>query len=387
MKIALIGPFPPFRSGIARHTRALADALSAYGDVGRFSFSRQYPKWLFPGESDRDENAPVAGADYCIDSIDPLSWRRTLTQVQAFAPDIAVIPAWTFFVAPALGFLARALRRDGVRVVSIVHNAADHEAAAWKSWLLKGQIRAADAIVTHTASLADTVRDIAPDARTEVSPHPLFSYPAAKGTLPRRARLELLTFGLQRPYKGAGVLVDAMARCRNANVALSIVGEFWNGEEALRALIGSHRLDDRIELVPRYVADEEAAEYFHRADIVVLPYTQVTGSGVAPLAFHYRKPVIASDLEGFRDMIEEGVTGWRVPAGDPDALAAVIKARAEAGDAALLHPGIEAACARLSWSAFARTVLDVAGVGTASAQQTIRWRTDPGAMRGCAGPQ
>ena len=54
MKIAVIGPVPPFRSGVAKHTGELAKALSAHGEVRTVSFSRQYPGLLFPGEDDRD---------------------------------------------------------------------------------------------------------------------------------------------------------------------------------------------------------------------------------------------------------------------------------------------------------------------------------------------
>ena len=360
MKIAVIGPVPPFRSGIARHTAALADALRAHGDVKVYSFTRQYPKFLFPGESDKDASAPTFDAEYCIDTVNPLNWRKAIKTILHDAPDIAIVPAWTFFVAPCLGVIAAALRRRGIRVVSVVHNAADHEGAPWKTWLLKQQIAQASGIVTHTDTLAKACRKFNRAASISVSPHPLFHYPPAKGTLKRRASLELLMFGLVRPYKGADILVDAIARCKNIDLHLSIVGEFWSGEKELRALIKSHHLEDSIEIISHYVADDEAAEYFDRADIVVLPYHNVTGSGVVPVAFHYRKPVLASDLEGFRDLVRENITGWRVPPGDPDALANAIKARSSNDDAHSLTDGIDAACETLSWPTFARRVVNTA---------------------------
>ncbi|WP_411819058.1 glycosyltransferase [Hyphococcus formosus] len=360
MKIAVIGPVPPFRSGIARHTAALTDALRAYGEVNAYSFARQYPRFLFPGENDKDASARIVDADFCIDTINPLTWHRAIKKIIADQPDMVVIPAWTFFVAPCLRYIAGGLRNRGANVVSIVHNAADHEASAWKNWLLKKQIKAADGIVTHTTALAKACERINKNANISVSPHPLFDYPAATGSLPRRSKLELLMFGLMRPYKGADILVDALARCKQHDIHLSIVGEFWSGEQELRALIKSHHLDDRIEIIPRYVADQDAAEFFHRADVVVLPYTEVTGSGVVPVAFHYGKPVITSDLEGFHDLVQENVTGWRVAPGDPDALASAIKARAEQNDANDLRAGIADMCRSLSWPAFAKSVVGVA---------------------------
>src|SRR6185503_16685195 len=54
LRVAIIGPVEPFRSGVARHTTALARAFARRTDaeVRVFSFSRQYPSLLFPGESD-----------------------------------------------------------------------------------------------------------------------------------------------------------------------------------------------------------------------------------------------------------------------------------------------------------------------------------------------
>lgn len=361
MKFALIGPFPPFRSGVARHTGALADELACYGEVARFSFSRQYPSWLFPGENDRDESAIPASADFCIDSINPLSWRKAVRRIKEFRPDAAIIPAWTFFTAPALTFIASSLRRAGIPVVAMVHNAADHETAKWKSWLLARQIRQADSAITHNQALARAIARIAGKLPVTVAPHPLFDYPQAKGNLPRRASLELLMFGLVRPYKGVDLLLEAFATCADCDVKLSIVGEVWGDAKALRNKIDAQGLGDRIELVPHYVSDSDAAEYFKRADIVVLPYTHVTGSGVAPVAFHYGKPVIASGLEGFRELIRSGETGWLFPAGDAKALATLIKERAQKNDAGSLAPHIAAQRARLSWPAFVKAVIETIG--------------------------
>lgn len=363
MKFALIGPFPPFRSGVARHTGALADELASHGEVARFSFSRQYPSWLFPGDNDRDETALPADADFCIDSINPLSWRKAAQRIKKHRPDAAIIPAWTFFTAPALTFIASSLRRAGVPVITMVHNASDHENARWKSWLLARQIRQADGAVTHNQALANAIARIAGNLPVTVAPHPLFDYPQAQGSLPRRAGLELLMFGLVRPYKGADLLLEALANCADCDVKLSIVGEIWGDANALRNKVDAHGLGDRVELVSHYVSDTDAAEYFQRADIVVLPYTHVTGSGVAPVAFHYGKPVIASDLEGFRELIRPGETGWLFPAGDAKALADIIRARSVDQDASSLSADIVAARARLSWTGFAQSVMRATRLG------------------------
>lgn len=362
MRIAVIGPVPPFRSGVAKHTGHLAKALGDLATVRVFSFSRQYPAALFPGENDRDETSAADAPEdthYTIDTLSMKSWRETKAALDRFAPDIAVIPAWTFFTAPVLTAIASHLRMSGVKLVTIAHNVSDHEGAAWKRMLLARQIAQSDAILTHTGPLADAAARINPHVPIAVSPHPLFDYPEPKGTLPRRARLELLMFGLLRPYKGADILIDAMAGCRDLDVTLSIVGESWGGVGDLEAQVARLRLQGRVELVDRYVSDAEAAEYFDRADALVLPYRSVTGSGVVPLAMRYGKPIIASELPGFREMVRFHETGWRFPVGGVGALTDLIRQRHTRADCTALEPTIAAERERMAWPVFAKALLDV----------------------------
>ena len=364
MRFAVIGPVPPFRSGVAKHTGEVAKALAAFGDVRTISFDRQYPKILFPGEDDRDpttaSDAPD-GVEYVLDSMSPASWKHVANELSDWGPDIVVMPAWTFFTAPALTTIAVHLQKWNAKIVTVVHNAADHEAAPWKKMLLTRQIRASDAIITHTSALASAASRIAPGKPVAVMPHPLFEYPAANGALPRRAELELLMFGLVRPYKGADILVEAVGRFPGLDIFTSIVGESWGDRKSLNHRIAASPMEHRIERVDQYVSDQDAAEYFHRADVIVLPYRNVTGSGVVPLAMHYGKPVIATDLDGFRDMVLPGETGWLVPPRDIDALAICIAHRLRRNDAAPMRPAIRHYASEMTWDRFARQIIDVSG--------------------------
>ena len=363
MKIAIVGPTLPFRSGIARHTDALASALAqdTQRNVTVYSFSRQYPKWLFPGESDTDPNAApptTYHTRYNLDSINPLSWRAVANAVVKDAPDLVIIPAWTFFTAPALGTIARRLRKAGIEVVMIVHNATDHEASRWKSAMSRYQLRAADRFVTHNKALADDIVALGINAPAVVSRHPVYDdYPDAHRTLPRERKLELLFFGLVRPYKGLDLALNALAQSALNDVRLSIVGEFWSGMEETQALIEQLGLSEHVDLVARYVSDQEAAEYFHRADAVLAPYRTATGSGVVALAQHYGRPVIASDAPGLAEAITPGRTGWLFPAGDIGALSALLAGAVSRKNAAAMAPAIEACREELSWPRFAQSVL------------------------------
>ena len=327
-RVAVVGPVPPIRSGIARHTAATAQALAQLAEVRVWSFSRQYPDWLYPGDSERaaDLRPPERLAVECsMDGVNPLSWRKTASQIAQWQPDLAVFPAWTFFLAPALGAVARSLRRRGVPVSVIVHNAVDHEAAWWKNRLSRWQLTQADRYVTHNDALASALRDVIPDAPIEVFPHPVFDdFPRPRGTLARRAGLELLFYGLVRPYKGLDIAIEALAFSGRRDVRLTIAGEFWQGVEQTQAQVVRLGLEDMVEIIPGHVSDADTAELFARADAIVLPYRTVSGSGIVPLAYHYGRAIIASDLPGLASTIEDGRTGWLFPAGDAASLSAII---------------------------------------------------------------
>lgn len=292
-----------------------------------------------------------------------MSWfgaRRDLTR---FAPDAVIVPAWTFFVAPCLGWISWRLRRYGIPVVSVVHNVSDHEEAGWKMRLSLFQLRQAQVFVTHNSSLASALRarlaGVVANPRILVHPHPFFEqYPEPRIALPRRAGLELLFFGLVRPYKGLDVALRAIARCHRTDLRLSAVGEFWEGREETEALIHELGIADRVELVPRYVTDAEAAQYFARADVVVLPYRSVTASGVVPVAYRYGKPVVVSDLPGLIDVVRPGETGWVVSPDDPDALARLLDEEIRPEALSVMAPHIAAIRFRMSWSGFADLIVD-----------------------------
>ena len=76
MRLALAGPFPPFRGGIAQFTDMLSSAFERYGDtVIRISYRRLYPSLLFPGRSQEDRESPVPHESIpLLDSILPTSW-------------------------------------------------------------------------------------------------------------------------------------------------------------------------------------------------------------------------------------------------------------------------------------------------------------------------
>lgn len=356
--VVLVGPVYPYRGGIAQHTTMLARSFKKVDDLKVISFSRQYPAWLFPGESDRDpgyEGHKEDKTEYLIDSINPFTWLKAINRIKGLQPDMVIIPWWTVFWAPCFGLISWCLTRKKIKVIYFCHNVVEHETARWKKWLTRLVLKNAFAYVVHTKEDKKNLHALFPDASISVHPHPIYDhFPQPTNELPRRKSLEILFYGFVRPYKGLDDLIDAMALLKGQDIQLTIAGEFWDGEKEMREKINTSGLDDQIELKPRYHSDEETAELFGRADVVVLPYRSATGSGVVPIAYHYNKPVVVTKVGGLPDVVLDQQTGWVVPRADIEALSNVLSSLTQQSCKAT-EANIKEYKSRLSWDSLSET--------------------------------
>jgi glycosyltransferase involved in cell wall biosynthesis len=336
-------------------------AMTGLADHLAISFSRQYPGWLFPGESDKDpayENQREPDVEYLIDSLNPFSWRKAVARATDFNADIVVIPWWTVFWAPCFGYLANSLRRAGIEVVFFCHNVVEHESAGWKSALTRKVLKQGTRYVVHTREDEANLKRLLPNTTVTVHPHPIYDqFPAAEYTLPKRRSLELLFYGFVRPYKGLDVLIEAMGRLKGEDIQLTIAGEFWEGEEEVRARIKELGIEEQVDIRAGYHTDTDSAELFARSDVVVLPYHSATGSGVVPLAYHYEKPVIVTRVGGLPDVVQDEKTGLLVDPGNDRGLAEAIKSMTRSRAEAMV-PGIQELKRTLTWESLVSCFLD-----------------------------
>lgn len=361
--IALMGPVLPFRGGIAQYTTQLHRALGDKCILQTISYKRQYPAWLYPGESDLEpgqESYRESGVEYILDSINPMSWRRATHAILADHCELAIFDWWTLFWAPPIALMARKLRRRGVRVAFLCHNLFDHDSSPIKRKFAKLLLSSADAYVVHSSEQAALLQKSFRGKKVVTHPVPLFNQlPQPSARLPKRGRLELLFFGFIRPYKGLDVLIDALAELNDQEIFLTVVGEPWIPAKELRKQIAAKYVPN-VEMHLGYVDDRSAAEFFSRADLVVLPYHSASGSGVAATAFHYGCPLLATRTGGFPDVIDEGKTGFLVSPGSAKELAEVIHPLTrERLD--FMRRDVHAQKSVFTWDSLARCVLRLTG--------------------------
>ncbi len=372
--VVLLGPVPPWRSGIADQTVRLARAMVRLGAPPLvLTFSRMYPRFLYPGESDRGEGAFPDDLEVLpiLDGLDPLSFRHAAGAAAARGARLAAAAFWTSVFAPHLALFLSAHRAeapDAVRLL-LCHNLADHEAGTPRRALARAALRRADVLAVQNAGDLATARREVPEARAVLVPHP--SEPAP--VVPRaEARLRLglpdgatvfLFSGLLRPYKGWDVLLAAFAEVRRVlpGALLVLAGEPWGDAKELAA----RPAPEGVRLFLRFLPAEERGLLFDACDAVVCPYRHATGSGIAADAVAHGRPVIGSNVPGLAVAVEEGVSGLLVPPGDADALSAAMLrfVREELG--ARLEAGSAAMAARLSPEGHARALLALGGVRAA----------------------
>jgi len=368
MRIAVVGPSWPLRGGIAATTTALAAALDGRGELAAFlNPRRQYPRLLYRGTSDTDpDSCPrLAAAQRCYSVLVPWSWRRAEVRLRASAPDVVVIPVWTWVWAP---FLLGVARARVAPLVAVVHNPADHDAAPAARAALRALLARSDGALCHATSVAGQLRAQWPGHPLAVHPLPPLSAPAADRGAARRAlgvpdgTCAVLCLGLIRPYKGVNVLLDAVASLpREAPLVLLLAGEPWGGEGArIARRLADPRLAGRVVARLAWLPEKEVPLWLAAADAAVLPYRSATGSAVAAQALGAGLPVVATRVGGLVDVVEDGVSGLLVDPGDPAALAAALLRVGDPVLRARLAEGARARAQKWTWPSYAAALSTLA---------------------------
>ncbi|MFT5141511.1 MAG: D-inositol-3-phosphate glycosyltransferase [Rhodothermales bacterium] len=311
MRIALIGPFAPFRGGIAQfNDRLLQELESRSHRVLPLTFSRQYPDFLFPGTSQLDPSRS-GSAEPIIDSLNPISWRKAGRRIREFGADVAVSAYWTPHLAPAL---AGVLQTGGAAGIGLVHNMMPHDGGALSKPLGRYFLKRLQGALTLSEAVSLELEGLGFSKPVETTPHPVYDHfgePIDQKEARRTLGLPesdpiLLCLGLVRPYKGFELALDAMPTILKTlpDAKLVIAGEAYDSALAVKlsqlpALSGVVRRDDR------YIPDAEVPLYYSAADALILPYRRATQSGALAAAAHFGLPVVVTDVGGLADPVRK----------------------------------------------------------------------------------
>lgn len=374
MKIILISPAHPLRGGIATSAERLAHALQEAGhEVVIYSFSLQYPDFLFPGKTQYTDEAPPAGLTIKtrVNAVNPFNWISVARDIAREGADRVIVRFWLPLMGPCLGSILRLARRfqgrrRPLRITALVDNIIPHEKRPGDRPFAQYFVGACDDFVVMSRSVGEEIRQFlpsnAPAGQVRFSPHPIYdNYGAPMDAAEARRQLNIapdarvvLFFGFIRAYKGLDLLLEALPEA--PGVLVLVAGECYEPWEPYQARIEQLGIADRVSLHLDFIPSEQVRVFFSAADLVVQPYKSATQSGISQIAYHFEKPMVVTRVGGLPEIVSNGISGY-VAAPEAGAIAGAIRDFFGQGRAAAMQAGARAEKQRFSWEKLVEVLL------------------------------
>lgn len=371
-RIVIIGPAHPLRGGLATFNQRLGKEFIDQGyDCSLVSFSLQYPSFLFPGQTQYSSEAAPEGIkiESLINSVNPMNWLKVGNYLRRLKPDVIVVRYWLPFMGPALGTILRRVRKNRhTKIICIADNVIPHEHRPGDKAFTKYFLKSIDGFITMSEKVLSDLRQFEKDKPARLVQHPLYDNFGAilpKEEARKKLGLEvgqklILFFGFIRQYKGLDLLLKAMAdeRIKQQNIKLLVAGEFYEDSKPYMDLIQQYQLQDSIILRTNFIPDSEVQYYLSAADCVIQPYKNATQSGVTPLAYHFEKPMVVTNVGGLPSLVPDRKVGL-VCEPAPESIASAILEFYSMGEEFFL-PGLQEEKKKYSWSNLTNAILNLA---------------------------
>lgn len=219
----------------------------------------------------------------------------------------------------------------GIRIITTAHNVISHERRGWSLWIFGNIYRLSYRIIVHSQHSKDELQCLLglPPHKIAVIDHGNYMFfddeESEKDCTDGIFRI--LFFGYIRKYKGLAVLLESLHLLGQDEhpFRLEIVGKPQESFAPYQQQIERYGLAPRVETRLDYVPLPEVKRHFQRASVVVLPYLNISQSGVLQLAYAFGKPVVVTRTGGLPEVVEDGRTGFVVPPGDSRALALALQ--------------------------------------------------------------
>ena len=371
--IIIIGPAHPLRGGLASYNERLAREFQQQGHtVTIYTFSLQYPGFLFPGTTQySSEPAPKdLSIKIVVNSINPFNWIKIGNQIKKNKPDLIVVRYWLPFMGPCLGSILRLVKKNNhTKIVCIADNIIPHEKRFGDNAFTKYFIKPIDGFITMSQKVLSDLNQFAKDKPARYVAHPLydnFGERINKSEARKNIGIEtdipiVLFFGFIRKYKGLDILFDAISLLKESsekiiNIKFLIAGEFYEDRKPYDEQIKKLGIEDALILHTDFIPDSEVKNYFCAADVVIQPYRNATQSGVTPLAYHFEIPMIVTNVGGLPSLVPDYKVGL-IAEPDAESIAKKIKEYFSLGTAHFT-PALSEEKKKYSWDIMANQILN-----------------------------
>jgi len=369
LKIVIIGTAYPYRGGIASFNERMARELVSMGhDVVIYTFTLQYPSFLFPGKTQysndpKPENLKIIPL---INSVNPLNWIKAGIKIRKENPDIIISKFWIPFMGPSLGTIIRLAKKKHTKTISVLDNIIPHEKRVGDFILAKYYVNTIDKFIAMSSSVKVDMKKFTKSKPVILIPHPVYDNYGDildKKTARKYLKIEengkyVMFFGFIRDYKGLDLLLKAMdnRKIKRLKIKCIIAGEYYGNKEKYEKLIEKLNIGDRLILKTDFIPNEEVKYYFSAADLIVQPYKTATQSGISQLAFHFEKPMVVTNVGGLPEIVDNGKSGYVVDP-DPNSISDAIIDFFETGNENIFIEKVKQKKKEFSWYNFVKNML------------------------------
>ncbi|MFZ2498253.1 glycosyltransferase family 4 protein [Methanosarcina sp.] len=346
------------KGGIVHYTAQLSNALSKHGEVFVITPFGAEDKLFDKSVNLIQLHTGNVLKNFFLNTFLINRFCLFLKTINLLNPDIIHIQfphPWLCFFLP---FLSK------YKIVTTIHNVEPHIGSRSfdQNFAHNLHIKYSDALIVHgdlaKSELQNRLKESGLNKDIFVVPHGDYSFfTEISNNINYVENNTVLFFGRIVEYKGLNYLIEA---------ASQIVKEIPN----LKVIIaGSGKIENinvieklpYFEIFNYYIENEDVGEFFQRSSVVVLPYIESTQTGIIPIAYAFKKPVVVTNVGSIPEVVEDGITGYIVPPRDSKSLANAIikvlkdnKLRIQMGENAYTKMKEE-----LSWDVIAEKTINV----------------------------
>lgn len=321
MKILLVSLYG--RNGMTHYTSQIANALSAGNEVVVLAPKHIEKKYFHKNVNFKLINAPYSLVKSVLQSINIFELKSMINYIRDYKPDVI------HFVNehPWNNLIILKFKSD-YKMVLTCHDPTLHpgERNPTISKLFKlstlCQLKNVDSIIVHGNIMAEELKkQNISSKKIDVIPHGDYQFFTECSPSSNDPDNSILFFGRIKLYKGIEYLIQAEPLISQVLTNYKII---IAGEGDLSKYSNHIEHNERFEIINRYIDDSEVSYFFTKCKVVVLPYIEASQSGIVPIAYAFKKPVIATSVGSLPEIVENEITGFLIPPKDPNALATAI---------------------------------------------------------------
>lgn len=248
------------------------------------------------------------------------TWRYIVKKCEK--EDIDLIHVQWFILSPIDWLYLKKLNSKGVKIVVTVHDILPFNQKFYDYKYHKKIYELANKIIVQAQINKEKIIKLfdGVDNKVVYIPHGNFVNYAKQIdkkeardylNLPQDKKI-ILFFGQIKKVKGLDYLLNAMVKINKIrdDIILVIAGKVWEDKfDKYRKIIDDNKLTNVVRCDIKYIPDNDISYYYSACDLNALPYLSVYQSGVIQLAYAHRKPVVASDIPSFREVVLDNISG------------------------------------------------------------------------------